>query len=154
MGTIESIHIASKKRQQVEQLETAILESGKGIAGDRYHLMSTNMLAKGKLAPMNHITLIAKEELDAFLNRHSASLNYGDFRRNVITSGIDLNKLVDKEFQIGSAVCRGIELCEPCQVLSRTVYGAVLPELIHRAGLRAIIIADGEVKPGDSIEAR
>lgn len=153
MGTIEYIYIASKKRQQVEHLDTATLEAGKGIVGDRYHLMSSNMLEKAKQAPDNHITFIAKEELDAFLKRHNANLSHGDFRRNIITSGIDLNNLVDKEFRAGAALCRGVELCEPCQILSRTVHAAVLPELVHRAGLRAVIIESGDVKSGDTIRA-
>ncbi|MDD9889541.1 MAG: MOSC domain-containing protein [Gammaproteobacteria bacterium] len=152
MGSIEAIYIATEKRQPVQPLALASLEAGKGIVGDRYHQMAGNMLAKGKSAPLNHITFIAKEELDAFFKRHNTDLNYGDFRRNVITSGIDLNALVDKEFRVGSARCKGFELCEPCQTLSRTVYGAVLPELINRAGLRAIILEDGEIKPGDTIE--
>jgi len=152
VGKVESIYIATKKRQAVEALNLAKLEAGKGIVGDRYHQMSSNMLAKGKAAPLNHITLIAKEELDAFLKRHNTDLNYGDFRRNVITRGIDLNALVGKEFHVGSARCKGFELCEPCQTLSRTVYGAVLPELVHRAGLRAAILEDGELKPDDTIK--
>ena len=151
MGTVENIFIANGKRQKVEPLEFATLVAGKGILGDRYHLMSSNILAKGKSAPLNHITFIAKEELDAFLKRHDTKLGHGEFRRNLITSGIDLNALVHKEFRVGTALCRGVELCEPCQVLSRTVYNAVIPELVHRAGLRAIILEDGEVKLGDTI---
>lgn len=151
MGIVESIFIANGKRQKVEPLEFATLVAGKGILGDRYHLMSSNMLAKGKSPPLNHITFIAQEELDIFLKRHGATLGYGDFRRNVVTSGIDLNTLAHKEFKVGTALCRGVELCEPCQVLSRKVYSAVIPDLVHRAGLRAIILEGGEVKLGDAI---
>ena len=153
MGRVEGIFIATKKRQKVKPLEFANLEAGKGILGDRYHRMSTNMVPEGKSTPSNHITFVAKEELKAFIARHKSNLDYGDFRRNIITSQVNLNALVGKEFLVGSARCRGVELCEPCQVLSKTVSDKVLPELIHRAGLRAIILDDGALKIGDKIEA-
>lgn len=152
MGKVESIYIANKKREKVKLLDFATLEAGKGIVGDRYHHMAYNMMAKGKQAPQNHITFVSKEELDTFIDRHKSDLGYGDFRRNIITSQIDLNALVDKEFFVGSARCKGVELCEPCRVLSRTVSNKVLPELIHRAGLRAVVLNSGQLKTGDKIE--
>jgi MOSC domain-containing protein YiiM len=45
-----------------------------------------------------------------------------------------------------------VEDCEPCAFLAATVHRAVLPELKKKAGLRAIILEDGEVNIGDTIE--
>ena len=117
-GTIEEIYIAQSKRDAVQPVSSAILEAGRGIVGDRYHSKSEKLIDLGGVVPDNHVTLIAREELDVFLGKHESDLNYGDFRRNIITSGIDLNALVGKEFSVGAARCRGVELCEPCATLA------------------------------------
>ncbi|PCI73443.1 MAG: hypothetical protein COB20_16215 [SAR86 cluster bacterium] len=99
----------------------------------------------------NHVSLISKEELDSFLERNNAEIDYANFRRNVLTSGIDLYGLIGKQFRLGSALCQGVEDCEPCAFLAATVHRAVLPELEMKAGLRAIILEDGDLKIGDTI---
>lgn len=152
-GKIEKIYISANKRDPVQQIEHASLQAGKGIVGDRYHANSEALIANGKPVPDNHLSLIAKEELDGFLARHDSNLDYGDFRRNIITSGIDLNSLVGMQFKLGDALCVGAELCEPCSYLASSVHRSVLPELVHKAGLRAVIIKDGEIQTGDSISA-
>jgi MOSC domain-containing protein YiiM len=103
--------------------------------------------------PENHLSLIDKSVLDDFLANQAkdSGLEYADFRRSLITSGIDLNALVDKEFMVGTARCRGIELCEPCAFLAATVHRAVLPGLVNRGGLRAIIIKSGSAEIGSSV---
>jgi MOSC domain-containing protein YiiM len=103
--------------------------------------------------PENHLSLIDKSVLDDFLANQAkdSGLTYADFRRSLITSGIDLNALVDKEFMVGSARCRGVELCEPCAFLAATVHRGVLPGLVNRGGLRAIIIKSGSAEIGSTI---
>ena len=151
MGKVEEIHIAPQRSNTVQQVDQANLEAGKGIVGDRYHEMARMLMSQNKSIPDNHVTLIAREELDVFLANHQSELKYRDFRRNIVTSGIDLNQLVGKNFKVGEALCHGMELCEPCAMLARTVHSAVLPELVHKAGLRATILSDGNVKVGNPI---
>lgn len=90
----------------------------------------------------SEITFIASEEIDKFNTEQGESLDYGDARRNIITQGIELNKLIGKEFSIGSARFMGIERCEPCAHLAATVNSKVLPHLAH-TGLRAAILESG-----------
>jgi MOSC domain-containing protein YiiM len=151
--TVENIFITKTRREQPHEIEVAKLEAGKGISGDRYHERALEFLAAGNLAPSNHISMISKEELDSFLKRNDVKIDYADFRRNVLISGIDLYKLIGKKFTLGSALCQGIEDCEPCAFLAATVHRAVLPELKKKAGLRAIILEDGDLKIGDTITA-
>ncbi|MEX0964519.1 MAG: MOSC domain-containing protein [Pseudohongiellaceae bacterium] len=150
-GSVENIYLSKARREKPQAVESAQLEAGKGIVGDRYHAHSLKLLAAGDAVQSNHISLIAKEELDAFLVRNDADIDYGTFRRNVLTSGIDLSTLIGKQFRLGSALCQGVEDCEPCAFLAATVHRAVLPELEKKAGLRAIILEDGEVNIGDTI---
>lgn len=151
MGQIEKIFIALESRGRVLEMEEAELEAGKGILGDRYHSKAEQLLGEGKSVPDNHISLVAKEELEAFLMTHDSDLGFGDFRRSIITSGIDLNSLVGKKFKVGDAVCYGSELCEPCAYLASSVHRAVLPGLVHKGGLRATVISGGTISSGSVV---
>lgn len=152
MGKVEAIYIASGKREPVQRVDSAELEAGRGIVGDRYHTLAGQYLAQGKEVPANHVSFVAAEELDAFMSRHDLDLDHGEFRRSIITSGIDLNQLEGKKFRVGTAVCYAEELCEPCSFLARTIHTAVLPELDAKAGLRCTVIQSGTIEPGASFE--
>ena len=62
-----------------------------------------------------------------------------------------MNALVGKPFRIGDVGCRGVELCEPRSHLEGVTYPGVLKGLVHRAGLNADILTDGEIAVGDPI---
>ncbi|MDA1372982.1 MAG: MOSC domain-containing protein [Proteobacteria bacterium] len=153
MGTVEQIFIAPSRQSAVQEAKAVELEAGRGIVGDRYHALAEKAQQSERTVRENHLTLIAKEELDNFLANHSSDLHYGEFRRNIITSGIDLNTLVKQQFRIGDALCQGIELCEPCATLARTVHSGVLPGLVHKGGLRAVVLESGNVQVGSTITA-
>jgi MOSC domain-containing protein YiiM len=75
-------------------------------------------------------------------------------RRNLATRGIDLNALEGQRFRVGDVECEGIELCEPCRRLERlTEKRGVIRGLVHRGGLRAAILSEGEIAVGDAIAA-
>ena len=150
-ATVENIFITKTRREQPYEIEAAKLEAGKGIVGDRYHERALEFLAVGDQVPANHISLISKEELAGFLEHNNTEIDYANFRRNVLVSGIDLRGLIGKQFKLGSALCQGIEDCDPCAFLAATVHHSVLPEMKEKAGLRAIILEDGDLKIGDTI---
>ncbi len=148
MATVEHIYITAKKRGPISEVDSASLEAGKGIVGDRYHSLAQQHMDQNSAVPSNHISFVAKEELDQFLRDNSSDLNYGDFRRSIVTAGIDLNALVGKQFKVGDAICFGAELCEPCSFLAGSVHCAMLPGLINRGGLRATVISSGTITKG------
>jgi MOSC domain-containing protein YiiM len=58
--------------------------------------------------------------------------------------------LVGREFRVGGATLRGVELCEPCRHLGEVAGKmSVLPTLVHRGGLHAQVISDGANRTGD-----
>jgi MOSC domain-containing protein YiiM len=148
---VENIFVTKIHREQPLETTSVKLEAGKGIVGDRYHTRSVEYLAAGDEVQSNHLSLISKEELDDFLQRNDADIDYCNFRRNVLTSGIDLYALIGKKFRLGTALCQGVEDCAPCAFLAATVHRAVLPDLEMKAGLRAIILEDGDLNVGDTI---
>lgn len=153
MAQVEKIFIAKEKRSPIIELAEAFLETGLGIKGDRYYAASEAALGRGEESDINQVTLIDKGALDEFLTAQDSDLGYGDFRRSIVTSGIDLNALVNKEFYLGDVKLVGTELCEPCAWLSANVHKAVLPGLVHKAGIRAVIHSSGTIKPGTEIRS-
>lgn len=148
-GHIVGIFTASQSRGAVSEQKAVQLQQGKGIVGDRHY--------KQRSAPENQLTLIEAESVDAFNAEHGLSIGAGDFRRNLITRGVQLNDFVGKEFSIGSVRLRGIELCEPCSVIGKLLQQPslsatqVIRSLVHKGGLRAQILNNGVVRQGDPI---
>lgn len=151
MAQVEHIYIAREKRGVIEEVSEAFLETGMGIQGDRYYAAAEAALGQGKAAGINQVTLIDKAMLDEFLANNGSDLGYGDFRRSIVTSGIDLNSLVGRTFYLGNIELLGTELCEPCRWLSENVHKAVLPELVHKAGIRAVVHTSGVIQPGTEL---
>jgi MOSC domain-containing protein YiiM len=150
MSKVVSIHIAEKADGKTEELSEAELVAGKGIVGDRYFLGIGNLSGKAP-SPDRELTLIAKEEVQAFNQEYGLSIPPGDMRRNIVTQGINLNDMVDIEFSIGEVKVKGIRLCEPCQPLAYLLAAEIIPGMVHRAGLRAQIVVGGVIRPGDRI---
>lgn len=150
---VEAIYIAREASGPMEYLHEASLVAGRGIEGDRYYTEQGTFSEKLKDEPDREVTLIEAEEIEKFNAEVGLSLNYGDMRRNIITRGIRLNDLVDKEFQVGKVKLRGIRLCEPCDHLAKLVDSRILPNMVHRSGLRACILNDGSLKSEDIISA-
>lgn len=152
-GTIVHIFISPHGGKCIESLDTANLVAGKGIDGDRYFLGTGTFSEKLKGNPAAELTLIEKEQIDRFNQEQGLQIDYGDFRRNLVTQGIALNDLVGKTFTIGNARLKGMRLCEPCPHLAETLNPLVLPHLVGRGGLRAQIVFSNTIIIGDSITA-
>ena len=123
------------------------LIAGIGLEGDRY------AAGRGHFSPMpgtgRALTLIEAEVLESL----DVALRPGEARRNVTTRGIDLNALVGRRFRVGAVLCEGMRLCEPCAYLESLLEKSLLQPLLHRGGLRADVLEDGEIRVGDSVKA-
>jgi MOSC domain-containing protein YiiM len=143
MGEVVAIYIGPPRQlpQPVDRVEA---HAGKGLAGNRYYWPDG--------APAgNALTLIAEEALNDFQQETGIELSAQASRRNVLTRGIDLNALVDKRFTVGDVECVGVELCEPCSHLASLTHRGVLRGMVHRAGLNADILTDGQIAIGDAV---
>ncbi len=149
-GRVIEIHIAAQSDAPADAKTSVQLEAGHGIVGDRHFLPQRALAMGDEPRRKEDISIISADEIDAFNAQFQLAIPYGEFRRNIITRGIDLNALVGKRFRIGTVLCEGMELCEPCSKLARTVNRLVLPHLVHRAGIRAAVLESGQVAPGDT----
>jgi hypothetical protein len=143
-GTIEAICVAGSAGEPAQALQAVRALAGRGLEGDR-HVTGTGTFPSGP--PGSALTMIAAEVCESF----DPPLTASEHRRNLVTRGIDLNGLVGREFTIGEVRCRGMRLCEPCTVVQRYAGRPVLRALVHRGGLRADILEDGEIRLGDPV---
>jgi hypothetical protein len=144
VGRLEAICVAASAGEPVRTPQTVRAIAGRGLDGDR-HVNGTGTFPSGP--PGSALTLIAAEVCESF----DPPLTPDDHRRNLVTRGIDLNGLVGRTFTIGNVRCRGARLCEPCTVVQRYAARPVLRALVHRGGLRADILEDGEIALGDEV---
>ena len=151
-GTVEAIHIAPEAASAVESRDSVEAVAGRGLRGDRYFQEAGTFT--GVEGGGRHLTLIETEAVVAIEQEAGIELEPGEHRRNLTTSGIALNHLVDREFSIGEARFMGIRLCEPCTHLqSLTGKDEIISALLHRGGLRADIVESGTIGVGDRIRA-
>lgn len=144
VGAIETIAVFRSAGSPVQAPQCVRAFAGRGLEGDRY--VSGEGTFPSAVAG-SALTLIEAEVCDSFTPR----LEPGEHRRNVVTRGIELNGLVGREFTLGDVPCRGSRLCEPCTVVQRYAGRPILRALVHRGGLRADILADGEIAIGDPV---
>jgi hypothetical protein len=145
-GTVRALWIAAAAGKPARQLPLVTALAGRGLEGDR-HVAGTGTFPSG--LPGSALTLIETEVCESFCPPLAA----GEHRRNIVTRGIDLNALVGCEFTIGPVRCRGMRLCEPCTVIDGYATRPILRSLIHRGGLRADIMSDGDIAVGDPIRS-
>jgi MOSC domain-containing protein YiiM len=150
-GTVVSIHIAREAGGPMVGIDPARAVAGRGLEGDRYH--DGTGFYSGHPGPIREVSLIEEETIEALRRDHNLALAPGVTRRNILTRGVPLNHLVGREFRVGGATLRGVELCEPCQhIVDVTGMRSLLPTLIHRGGLHAQVLGEGLIRPGDVVE--
>ena len=149
---VVSIFIAARGGQPLCAIERVRAVPGKGLEGDRYFLGAGTFMPKsGKLSPSQEATLIESEAIDALKCETGIELDPCQSRRNILTRGIRLNDLVDKEFNVGEVRMKGIRLAEPCNHLESLTQAGVREGLVRRGGLRAQILTEGLIMVGDAI---
>ena len=149
-GVVELLAVAPLAEAPMRLVSQARALPGRGLQGDRYADGAGTFSPRGAHRPGYELTLIAAEVVED-LTARDAALDFASTRRNVLTRGIDVNALVGRDFTIGDVRCRGLRLAEPCAHLERLHGPGLLRPLIHRGGLRADVLSDGDLRPGSTI---
>jgi len=144
-----SLHIAASAAAPMRSLGSLYAIAGRGLEGDRYcNFSGTYSKHPGD---GRQVTLIEVEVIEALRRDYGIALEPGSPRRNIVTRGLDLNRLVGKQLRIGAVNLRGTRLCEPCMYLEGLSSPGAKRGLIHRGGLRAEILTGGTIRVGDEI---
>ena len=145
MPKIKAINITNLSGESTIYVNQAILKRNKGIINDRYY---ENFKKK-----YEQVTLIESEKISNFNNNIKSKFNYKDFRRNIITTGIDLNKMINKKIQINNVVLKIHQLCQPCRYLQNKLSVDNLVKLLtNKGGVRAEIVQSGIISTFDEIK--
>jgi len=147
MGKVIEIGITNIKGNQIQNVNKVEAFKGRGLQNDRK--FSENNKKE------RQITLIEIENINYFNNISKTNIPPINFRRNVITENIRLNKLVGKEFFVGNVKLKAHDLCRPCKYLQdKLKQNNFIKEFIHTGGLRCEILTSGKINVGDIIKLK
>jgi MOSC domain-containing protein YiiM len=142
------------------------LLKGLGVAGDAHMGVTVKHLYRVRKDPTQpnlcQVHLIHAELFDE-LHTRGFVVKPGELGENVTTSGLDLLALpTGTRLHLGAtAVVEVTGLRNPCVQMDRFQKGLMAAtlakdaagNLIRKAGIMSIVLAEGEVRPGDAIEA-
>ena len=144
MSKVIQIGIHESKGDEVRAIDTIEAIKGKGLVNNR-HFKENN-------EKRSQITLIEIENINYYNNISKTLIPSINFRRNIITSGIKLNELLNKEFYIGKVRVKAHDLCRPCKYLQELLkQNNIIKEFLHKGGLRCEILSSGMICVGDKI---
>jgi len=149
-GVVEGIFLASIGKEPMEGVLAAEALAGRGLRGDRY---SEGAGTHSSSDPGCQITLISAEALEAMARDSGIALRPEHSRRNLVTRGVDLGRLVGRPFRIGGALLRGVRINQPCLHLEGLIgISGLKAALEDRSGLNAEILEGGTIRRGDPVE--
>ena len=144
MPKVYKLGISTNNNQTISEVNSIKVLANQGIVGDR-HFNEFN-------DPYNQLSLIESENIDYYNIKYGLNISYIDFRRNIVTKGIQLNDLVGKKILVGDVELEGIDLCRPCKHLSETLgQENIIKEFLRRGGLRCKILTSSCIRVGDKI---
>ena len=145
MSNVYKLGITNNNNQKIREVNSIEVLANQGIIGDR-HFKEFN-------DPYSQLSLIESENIDYYNIKYGLNIPYIDFRRNIITKGIQLNDLVGKKFQIGRVELKGVDLCRPCRHLSEILnQDNIIREFLRKGGLRCQILSSSSIEVGNKIK--
>ena len=145
MGKVHEIGIYKNKGDEIVNVNNVEAIKGKGLVNER-HFKENN----GKRC---QITLIEIENINYYNRITGTTIPAINFLRNIITEGIQLKELVDKEFFIGVVKVKAHDLCRPCKYLQEFLHQKnIVKELLFTGGLRCEILSSGRIYINDQIK--
>ncbi len=156
-GRIVEIWLGPRAKEPLMSVDSVRALAGRGLEGDRYFhgrgSFDRAQLPTGGRA----VTLIESEAISACQMQLADELGErqltgADCRRNLVTRGLALHKLVGATFRFDDVVLVGIRLCPPCGLLDRVAEFDSRRGLKGRGGLRADVLESGRMSVGSTFE--
>ena len=145
MSKVLKLGITKVNNQTINEVDAIEVIANKGVVGDRHYNEFND--------PYCQISLIESENIDYYNTKYGFNIAYLNFRRNVVTKGIELNDLVGKKILIGNTELEGIDLCRPCKHLTEVLnQDNIIKEFLRRGGLRCQILSSSKINVGDEIK--
>ena len=146
-GHVVGIFLSPCAGDPMVEVSEARAIAGFGLEGDRYALpLGGGKWNKGQPGT-RQVTLINARSFEG------SHFKFADSRRNLVTNGMELMRLINEEFEIGEVLMRGVKYCYPCDRPSELVGSKIsFADTFHdRGGLIAEIIVGGWIRRGSLI---
>jgi MOSC domain-containing protein YiiM len=148
-GVVEGIYVAREGSATMERVEEARTIEGCGIEGDRYCEGTGFWTPYGDVC---EVTLIETEDLDYIQLELGITVENGEHRRNIVTSGIRLGDLRRKRFRIGETMLEYDRPRPPCRHVQELSEPGMTRALKGRGGICARVVEAGTIRTQDTIE--
>lgn len=149
-GTLEHILLRPARHANINSLQDASAEIGRGLVGDYRAEHAPRDSAK------RQVTLIQAEHLPVIAALAGVSLEPPELakllRRNLVVAGINLLALKDRTFRIGEVVLAGSGLCAPCSQMEDALGTGGYNAMRGHGGITARVLVAGAFHVGDSVQ--
>ena len=123
----------------MEEVTEVECVAGKGLKGDRYFGFKEDY--KGQ------VTFFSEEVYERLCEQMQVTdKDPSVFRRNIIVRGVDLNSLIDTEFEVQGVRFAGTQEAAPCYWMNQAFGEGAEKLLKGYGGLRARILSDGVLR--------
>jgi MOSC domain-containing protein YiiM len=148
-GVLTEIWLSPSAAAPMRRVSDAELVAGRGVRGDRYALGGGTWADYPDLE--KQVTLIDAEDVAAMARETGSVLAAGATRRNLVTSGLALPKLVGGWFAVGEALLFGMKRCPPCTHLERLTGLRLVRAMAYRGGINAAVFVGSTIREGDFV---
>ena len=144
IGKVFKIGITKIGSHNINKVDSVKAIKKTGLEGDRFFKINNDKRSQ--------LTIIEKEVIDNYNKFTNKDFPYENFRRNIVSTNIKLNNLINKEVFVGNVKIKVHDFCEPCLHLQELLKEKnLVRNLLHKGGIRCEIMTSGIIKIGDNI---
>jgi len=164
-GTVTAVSRSATHTLVKPNHDSIKLMAGLGVEGDAHHGITVkhrSRVARDPTQPNLRQVHLVHAELHDELRQVGFAVAPGQMGENVTTSGVDLLGLATgTRLHLGSsAIVEVTGLRNPCAQLDKIQKGLMAAtlgrdqhdNLVRKAGIMGVVLAEGEVRPGDPIQ--
>ncbi len=174
-GSLEWIGLRGVRRGPMQSVLEAEIHPLVGVIGDKGKLAPPRLTAltgePGELLSAEgsppvrpepggrgkrQVTLIQAEHLPviaALLGRDATEVTPDLLRRNLLVSGISVQALKDRRFQVGDVILEGTGDCHPCSRMEENFGPGGYTAVRGHGGITARVVQGGVLRAGDRVQA-
>jgi MOSC domain-containing protein YiiM len=138
---LSSIHVAPGRRLPMRAVETAEVETGKGIVGDRYHG-----------ARHRQVTVQSASALAEAAAEYGADVSASLTRRNLTVADGVVPREPGSLIRVGPVLLEVVRVAAPCKLLDDTIGRGAQEALRRRGGSVCRVLEGGTIRVGDEVE--